>query len=373
MAAPVRVLWLIKGLGPGGAERLLVDMARHIDRDRYAVSCAYVLPWKDQLVGELEAEGVRVTCLGRGRARGPGWVRRLRGGVRDERIDLVHAHLPATAIGARLGLRGRRRPAIVTTEHNTWERYRPLTRRVNAATFAMQDAAIAVSSEVARSIGPRTRPPVTTIANGVDIERLRATSLTREAAREALGLPSGVPVVGTVGGLTPKKGHVTLARAMPDVLRAHPDTRFAFVGLPVDEEPVRRAVADAGVGERVVFAGYRPEASRLMPAFDVACLPSLFEGMPVSLLEAMALGLAAVATRVGGVPEVATDGEDAVIVPPSDPGALSAAIISLLDDPTLRASLGDRAATTAERFSIQETVRRTQAVYDDALGRAGRR
>jgi glycosyltransferase involved in cell wall biosynthesis len=153
VAAPVRILWLIKGLGPGGAERLLVDMARHVDRNRFAVSCAYVLPWKDQLVGELEAEGVAVTCLGHGRARGPTWVRRLRGEVRVEGIDLVHAHLPATAIGARLGLRGRGRPAIVTTEHNTWERYRPLTRRLNAWTFGMQDAAIAVSSEVARSIG----------------------------------------------------------------------------------------------------------------------------------------------------------------------------------------------------------------------------
>jgi glycosyltransferase involved in cell wall biosynthesis len=372
VAAPVRVLWLIKGLGPGGAERLLVDMARHIDRDRFAVSCAYVLPWKDQLVGELEAEGVSVTCLGRDRPRGPGWVGRLRGEVRAEGIRLVHAHLPATAIGARLGLMGRGRPAIVTTEHNTWDRYRPLTRRLNAWTFGMQDAAIVVSSEVAHSIGPRARPTITTIPNGVDVERLRATALAPAAAREVLGLPTGVPVVGTVGGLTAKKGHTTLVRAIPGVLRTHPEARFAFVGLPVDEEPVRRAVADAGVEERVVFAGYVPEASRLMRAFDVVCLPSLFEGMPLSLLEAMALGLPSVATRVGGVPEVATDGEDAVVVPPSDAEALSVAIASLLDDPALRSSLGERAASTAERFSIRETVRRTESVYDDALREAGR-
>src|SRR5256885_1521938 len=89
--------------------------------------------------------------------------------------------------------------------------------------------------------GPGARRTVTTIVNGVDVERLRATVLPAVAAREALGLPSGVPVVGTVGGLTPKKGHVTLVRAIPGVLRAHPETRFVFVGLPVDEEPVRRA------------------------------------------------------------------------------------------------------------------------------------
>ncbi len=125
-----------------------------------------------------------------------------------------------------------------------------------------------------------------------------------------------MPVVGTIGGVTAKKGHVHLVRAAASLAARVPDARTVIVGLPVDPEPVRRAIAEAGLEDRVLLAGYHPAASRLLPAFDVFALPSRYEGMPVSLLEAMALGIPVVATRVGGVPEVVTDGVDGVLVSP---------------------------------------------------------
>src|SRR5439155_12168007 len=178
-------------------------------------------------------------------------------------------------------------------------------------------------------------------------------ALAREAAREDLGVPADAAVVGTVGGITAKKGHVGLVRAARAVVDTCPDVRFVFVGLPLDAEPVYREIERAGLRDHVWLSGYRPEAARLMPAFDVYCQPSRFEGMPVSLLEAMALGLPAVATAVGGVPEVATDGEDAVLVPPGAPDAMAGALVDLLRDPRRRRALGERAARTAERFSIE--------------------
>ena len=132
MAAPVRVLWLIKGLGPGGAERLLVSSARFIDRERFAVSAAYLLPGKDHLVAALRDAGVPAVCLEAAGDLDPRWLPRLRRLVHDRRIDLVHAHSPVAAAGARVGVGAA--TAIVTTEHNTWDRYRPATRRVNRAT-----------------------------------------------------------------------------------------------------------------------------------------------------------------------------------------------------------------------------------------------
>jgi glycosyltransferase involved in cell wall biosynthesis len=130
---------------------------------------------------------------------------------------------------------------------------------------------------------------------------------------------------------------------------------------------VQQEIDRLGLGRNVVLAGYRPGAWTVMPAFDVYCLPSRFEGMPVSLLEAMALGLPAVATAVGGVPEVVTGGREALVVPPDDPDALASALIELLRDPDRRAAMGDAARETAGRFSIEAMVRRTEAVYEAAL------
>jgi len=369
----VRVLWLIKGLGPGGAERLLVDAGRFVDRERYDVECAYLLPWKDHLAADLVAAGVPTRCLEVRRPWNPAWTRRLRDVVRREGFDLVHAHLPSAGVGARRAAAGMGadRPAVVYTEHNTWDRYRPVTRRLNARTFGRNDAVIAVSKSVAASVvvpsGATTE--VTVIPNGVDAAGIRARALARAAARAELGLPEDATVVGTVGGITAKKGHAGLVRAARAVADACPDVRFVFVGLPIDADPVRSEIARLGLEGQVELAGYRPDASRLMPAFDVYCLPSRFEGMPVSLLEAMALGLPAVATAVGGVAEVATDGVDALVVPPDEPERLAAALVGLLRDPDRRRTMGDRARTTAEAFSLEAMVRRTEAVYESALAR----
>jgi glycosyltransferase involved in cell wall biosynthesis len=291
--------------------------------------------------------------------------------VRQRRVQLVHAHSPVAAALARLALGGR--TAFVTTEHNTWDRYHPATRLLNAATFGRQQAAIAVSQEVARSIGPRARTAVHVIPNGIDDDALRAAALTREEARAELGLPAGVPAVGAIGGVTAKKGHVHLVRAAAALRQRMPDARVVIVGLPVDAEPVRRAIGEAGLEGCVLLAGYHPTAARLLPAFDVFALPSLHEGMPVSLLEAMALGVPVVASRVGGVPEVVTDGADGVLVPPGDEAALSAALAGLLADGGRRRALADAARVTAARFSLAAAVRRTEDVYDEALAARRRR
>jgi glycosyltransferase involved in cell wall biosynthesis len=282
----------------------------------------------------------------------------------------VHAHLPSAGVGARTAARrlGAGRPAVVYTEHNTWDRYRGLTRRANARTFGWNDEVIAVSGAVASSIATHG-VRVTVIPNGVDAEGIRRAALPRAEARAALGVPDDAPVVGTVGGITAKKGHVGLVRAARAVIDTHPEACFVFVGLPIDPEPVQAEIARLGLGDAVVMAGYRPDAATLMPAFDVYCLPSRFEGMPVSLLEAMAVGLPSVATAVGGVPEVATDRDDALLVPPDDPDRLAEALIALLGDGERRGRMGERARETAGRHSIEAMVRRTEAVYESAVAR----
>ena len=367
MASPARVLWLIKGLGPGGAERLLVESAGFVDRDDFEVTVCYLLPWKDQLAGELTAAGIAVSCLSVRHHWGLGWILRLRRLIAEQGIDLVHAHLPYAGIGARIAARtmGARRPAVVYTEHNSWTRYVPVTRRLNAWTFGLNDASIAVSRSVADSIG--RRPGLTVIPNGIDFEAVRTQALSREDARAELGIPQDRQVVGTIGGLTPKKAHADLVRAARTVADRIPDSMFVFIGLPVDRAPVEAEISALGLRNHVMLAGYRPSAARLLRAFDVYCLPSRFEGMPLSLLEAMSLGLPVVATRAGGVPEAVTDGENGVLVPVGDSRRLAGALADLLAAPGRGRELGEKAHAEAERFGIREMVRRTEAVYRGAL------
>ena len=366
---PARVLWVIKGLGPGGAERLVADIVPRLDRDRYDTEVAYLLPWKDHLVPTLRDAGVEVHCLevrGHRDVRWPGRLRRLV----DGRYDLVHAHLPFAAVGARWTARRiplPRRPAVVYTEHNVWDRYRGPTAWANARTFGWNDRVIAVSEAVRASMGRRGRSPeVTVVDNGVDAEALRAGALGRAEARAELGLPADAFVIGTVGGVTPKKGHVHLVRAARAVVDRHPGTVVAVIGLGAVEAPVRQEIARLGLGEAVRLLGVREDASRLMPAFDVFVLPSLHEGLPIALLEALAVGIPAVASSVGGVPHVLSAG-GGVLVAPGDEPALAAALVALIEDPQRRAALAAEAPAAAGRFGLDRTVRELQAIYDDVL------
>ena len=365
----IRVLWLTKGLGRGGAERLLVGMARRLDRGRVDVEVAYMLPWKDALVPELAATDVRTHCLGARSAFDVRWAMRLRRLVETSGFDIVHTHAPHPGIGARLFV-----PAsvpIVHTEHNTWDRYRPVTRWGNAATYRRNAAVIAVSQAVADSIRPwqvgsRPAPRVDVVHHGADLPVVPA-GRSRAAPRELLGLDPGALVVGTVGNLTPKKDHLTLLEAHASVVATRPEARLVIVGTGPQEEQLRSAVRSLGIEDSVRLTGSRDDVAELLAAFDVFAMSSRHEGLPIALLEAMASGLPVVATRVGGIPEVVDDGVNGLLVPPGDAGMLAAAIGKLLDDRALRVDLGAQATSTSDRFDLTKAMRRTEAIYDAVL------
>jgi glycosyltransferase involved in cell wall biosynthesis len=361
------VLIVIKGLGRGGAEQLLASGVPYLDRQRYRYRFAYLLPWKDSLVAELEAAGLPVHCLGGG---GAGWVGRLRALLRRERIRLVHAHSPVAAAGARLVAgRGVR---VVYTEHNVWSRYHRATWAANLATFPRNDHVFAVSDMVRASVrypGPLRllpMPPVETLHHGLD--PATTGGFQADGVRAELGIPQDAPVVGSVANFKAAKDHATLLRAAALLRQAVPELRLLLVGQGPLEAETRRLAAELGLQGAVVFAGFRTDARRLAAAFDVFALSSTYEGLPIALIEAMALGRPAVVTRVGGTPEVVSDGAQGLLVPPRDPAALAAALLRLLGDPGLRASMGAAARSRALEFDIRKAVRRMEQVYADLLG-----
>jgi glycosyltransferase involved in cell wall biosynthesis len=194
-----------------------------------------------------------------------------------------------------------------------------------------------------------------------------ATTAARAQARQALGLPADALVVGSVGNFTAKKDHRTLLEATARAASQHGGLRLVLVGSGPLERELRDTTRSLGLTARVAFAGSRDDVAELLPAFDVFALSSRNEGLPISLLEAMAAGVPCVATSVGGVPEVVTDREEGLLVPPEDAVGLAEALCRLLGTPKMRKAAGARAARTARRFDITQAVGRTEDVYRQAL------
>ncbi|HYZ11507.1 MAG TPA: glycosyltransferase, partial [Actinomycetota bacterium] len=369
--APIRVLWLIKGLDPGGAELLLTMLAEVRDGDGFEYEAAYLLPWKRGLVDQLEHAGVAVHCLHGGREWDLRWAGRLRRLVRERRYDIVHIHSPYVAGIARLALRSlprKVRPRIVYTEHVPWWGYVPASRILNAATFWLDDATVAVSRAVRESIPRRRRDGVDVVVHGIDVEAVRAVGRSREEERARLGIGPDDVLIGTIAHFRPQKAYPDLLRAARLVLDAQPRATFIAVGRGPEERRIRKLHRELGLGDRFRFAGFRSDATRVLAACDIFVLASLFEGLPLALMEALALGVPVVATEVGGIPEGVTHGEEGLLVPPSRPDLLADSLTTLVRDEELRARMTAAAARRGGEFDIAVASHRVEAIYHRLWG-----
>jgi glycosyltransferase involved in cell wall biosynthesis len=357
MTRRCRVLHLLKGLGPGGAEHLVVGHVALGDRDAFDYSVAYLLPWKDALVAPARAAGAEVTCLDAPRAADPRWARRLRHLVRDSSIDLVHVHSPYVAGIARLALHPMsRRPRIAYTLHNRIDSFRRSTRAFDVATMPLDDLDLAVSANVRASLPARRQERFEVVRHGVDLAALDAVRDRRSAVRVALGLAPDAVVVCTVANLRHQKDHPTLLTAAAQVLARSPRVRFLVVGQGPLEAEVDALHDRLGLGDRVRLLGQRDDVPDLLAAADVFALSSRFEGLPVALMEALALGLPVVATDVGGIPEAVTDGVEGILVPPGQPDRLAAALLELVGDAARRRTMAAAAAARGRGFDLRVAV-----------------
>ena len=368
---PIRVLHVVKGLEAGGAEELLVQAARHRDRGAFTYEVAHLLGTHVAREPDLVAEGVAVTCLHGERAGDLRWLLRLRELVVRQRIEVVHAHSPLVASGARAALatlRAAQRPRLVVTLHNQWESHHLAVRALDRASWRRDDLRLAVSEAVRRTLPEPAASRAATLVHGVDVAALRAGA-DRAGVRGELGVADHEVLVGTVANLRATKGYPDLIAAAATVVRAHPQARFASVGQGplLDELEARRDAA--GLGEHLRFLGYRPDAARIVSGCDVFCLSSHHEGLPVALMEALALGVPVVATDVGGIAELVADGEQGRVVPPHRPELLAQALAELVGDPARRRELAAGARARGDALDAGAATAAVEAHYHRLVGR----
>ena len=357
----LKILWVTKGLGPGGAERLLAAAARSHDATRFTFECAYVLPYKDHLAAELEGAGVRTHCMSQARS-DLLWPTRLTRLIRDGDYDVVHVHSPLPGSVARAAVRSlpkATRPGLITTEHNRWKTHRLPTRLANRLTIRWDDRTYGVTDEVVESMSDGA----VALRHGIDIGHIAAAATDRDVVRDELGLPRDALVIGTAANFRSQKDYPNLLRAVARIRTTHPDVRVVAVGQGPRESEIRLLAVELGVGDVVTFTGFRADAVRVLGACDVFTLASKWEGMPVAVMEACALGLPIVATAVGGLVEEFTDGVDALLVPPGDAASLAAAWVRVVDDHELRKRLANAAQAKAAEFDIANAVEELESAY----------
>jgi glycosyltransferase involved in cell wall biosynthesis len=301
---------------------------------------------------------------------------RLARRFRRQPIDLLHTNntgCEESAVAARLA----RIPCVLGTFHvdSTYdlrrERGGPAHRILEYLSNHCLDRAIAVSRATQRDWGRRTRlgpERVCTIHNGIDPDRFRRR-LPREQARRQLGLPTdGRPILAGVGRLEEAKGFRYLLEALALLTPRYPTLTAILAGDGPLRPSLRADAARLGIGDRLLFAGFRNDVQLIYDAADIFVLPSLAETLGYAFLEAMATELPAVGTTVGGIPEVIVHGETGFLVPPRNPVALAEALQPLLDSGDLRRRLGQAGRQRVVRhFDEKDMVRRTIQVYREMV------
>jgi glycosyltransferase involved in cell wall biosynthesis len=325
---------------------------------------------------EMAAAGIEVAALRRFRRPGRSLrvVPPLSRLLRQRRVGIVHTHLYHGNTYGRLAAILARTPVIVASVHNVYERVKAHRAWINRALARWTDAILAgstaVREHIVRADGiPRER--IHLLPYGIDTAPYLAPP-EREEARRTLGLPRGVPVIGTVGRLETQKGHDLLLRSLADLGSDGGDAVLLLVGEGRERTRLAGLAAELGLADRVRFLGTRRDLPVLFAAMDVFAFPSRWEGTPLAMIAAMAAGLPVVATPVGGIPDVLKDEVTGRLVPVEDVPALTAALRTTLGDAATSRTLGVAAREhVLTHCSVTAMLRELEALYWSLAEKAG--
>jgi glycosyltransferase involved in cell wall biosynthesis len=349
-----------------GVKRLFSWMIPRFDPERYDVSLVS-LRKKDVSEETLESMGIDITYLHRSKF-DPATLPALLKIIDRRKIDILHLHGYGATTFGRLAGAMRRLPTILHEHANLTDT--PWFQKVaDVALEPVTDIALAVSQSTAEFvIRARKVPPdkVKVVYLGVPLEdfsRPRSGEAIR-TAREELGIRPADVAIGTVTRLHESKGNTYLVEAAGLVLNERPAAKFLVVGEGPLRQPLEDQARALGLGERFAFAGFARDIPRVVSAFDVSVFPSLWEGTPLTVFEALAMGKPIVATDADGLTDVLTNERDALIVPKRSARALADGLIRMIDEPETRRRLGAGAAETGRQYDIAAFVRKMEQLYE---------
>ncbi len=367
-AAPTRVVYLAHAFMVGGAEEMVLNLVRHLPQKFEPMVCC--INQTGPIGEEIRGTGTPVAVLGLNPGlRRPSDVGGIRRYLRDARPQIVHTFLLTASLYGRLAAILERVPIVIGTEVNIYERKRRhhvlAERLLMKRTDCVVASAAAVRDFYLRQVHADPSK-VEVIYNAVDFAQARPAKSKTDVRRE-IGVPEDAVVAGIIARLTEQKGHRFLIDALaaaPQLSRVH----LIVVGGGELHDTLVRQVDACGLTRRVHFLGPRRDLGDLLAAMDIFVMPSLWEGLPLSMVLAMGAGLPVIATEVAGIPEVVENRVTGLLVPPGDAAALASALTRLATDEPARARMGcDARAAVVPRFNVDGYVNAVVALYDRLL------
>ena len=371
-ASGFNVCHIVSGDRWAGAEVQVAALLKYLSRQK-DLNLSAVLLNPGRLADEITYCGIEVKVVPEGVHSFRSILREATGFVRGKGIRVLHSHrykenLLAALLARRCGI-----PVVVRTQHGLPEPLQGRRRAKQAMVHLLDrcvarwatDRVISVSSEMTDFLSSQCpRAKIATIPNGIDLESVRS-KFSKAEARTRLGVPEDFKMIGTAGRLEPIKRldlFLEMARLVRD---RRSDVRFVVAGEGREESRLRALTENLGIQDDVMFLGHRDDVFDVLRALDIMVLSSDHEGMPMVLLEAMALGVLVVARAVGGIPEVIQRDVSGVLVNSSDPAALAESCLKALDDAESSRRMTEAAQTLVqEKFSAERTAGEVRLLYN---------
>jgi glycosyltransferase involved in cell wall biosynthesis len=360
----MKILHLIETSGPGGAEKVLLSLAKNLNKN---YDCSVGLIKNGWLYGKLKENGIKAEIIPPGGLFDLKLIRNLVTHIKGEKIDLIHSHLLDMNFYSSIAAKFTGTPHISTEHgdvHHFSKRMDFKTRLKIKILAKFSNKLVFVSNFTKRQflkIANLPEEKTSIIYNGIDIDEYQKP-IDKNKKKGEIGIKEDEFVIGNIANLYPVKGQIYLLRAAKKVLKEIPNTKFLIIGRGELENELKREAQNLGIVSYVKFLGFREDVKELYKIMDVFVLSSLTEGLPLSLIEAMASKVPVVATDVGGIPEVIDDGVNGLLVPPSDPEALSTKINFLLRNNSLAEKL---VIQGGKKFKQQFSITIMQNKYND--------
>ena len=362
----LNVLQLMTDSKIGGAESVVLMLAKGLDKEKFNVSVC-CLTQRGPIFDEAEKEGIKIYSLEIKNR----WyffrVFKLIKLLKSENIKILHSHLFHANLLARIIGKFMNVPVIISSEHimgmeSRWRLF------LNRLTSGFVDIFIAVSFAVRdfliKQIGIKSSK-IAVVQNGIEYDRFQDSNLIQEKKRIEFGFTPEDKIIGTVARIHEQKGHVYLLYAAQEVIKDFPTVKFLIVGDGPLKSAMEKLSVNLGIANNIIFTGFYKDIPGILSILDIFVLPSLWEGLPITILEAMAMKKPVIATSVSGNPEAIDDNVTGILVPPKDSGALVKAIMKLLQNDNLRTHMGNAGYDRLNRlFNAERMVDEVTRIYE---------